>query len=570
MILGLFWMIVAQASVFLASHVLWRKVRCGEPVLDVVQFLLIRLLLISALVVAAGVTGFLAPLPLGLLGAAGLAVMLATGQHLHVQRAPWPPIGRATLALLILLGVRLLLQVWFYAPFVGDVHAYHLPKVAEWVRAGGFTREMGLDPCVTFPSGFELVETWWVVFLHHDVLIEMAGVEFAVLAFAAVAALARRVGLSPAAAALSGGLYLLTPLFAMQATGCLNDAPAAAVVLSLFALAFARVHPVALLLPLALGTGIKGTVIYALPGIALVAWLQRKEAPLRPSSVRWAFSLAVLAAAIGGYWYFRNWLWFGNPTHPMTKDGFDLGGVHVQAGIQWSSLSRNLLELLGDRIYDHHSSYQADCYREAGWGLVVFSVGMLGLILGAREDRGLRVLGGAFALSLISVFTLVSFDGWYGRFVLFFPAVACIAAARLGERSRPIAALVAAGAVLQFGATLVAADTTGPRMMALMSQPWRQRSAEPWLVKDALPPSEPVAVYSTMRSVSYMYYRADFSRNVVYLRVRNAAEMKEEMARRGVRYVYIDVSSPHRKADVQAMVDAGRLRLLTGQLYRLE
>jgi hypothetical protein len=570
MIFGLFWMIVAQASVFLASHVLWRKIRCGDPAVDVVLFLLVRLLLISALVVAAGLTGLLAPLPLGLVCAAALLILLATGQHLHLRRPSRPEIGTATLVLLALLGLRMALQVWFTAPFVGDVHAYHLPKVAEWIRAGGFTREMGLDPCVTFPAGFEIVETWWVVFLRHDVLIEMGGVEFAVLAFAAVVALSRKAGFSPGAAALAGALYLLTPLFNLQAIACLNDAPVAAVVLSIVALTFARVHPAVLFIPLALGAGIKGTAIYALPGVALLAWLQRREPLLRPSSLRWAVSLAVVAAAVGGYWYLRNLVWFGNPTHPMTRGGFDLGGVHVQAGPHWSSLTRNLHELLGDRIYDRNGSYQADAYRESGWGVLVFSVGILGLILGIREDRSVRVLAAAFGVSLLSVFTLVSTDGWYMRFVLFFPAIVCLGAARLAERSRPIAALVAAVAAIQFVATLIPADTRAPRMAAMAKQPWRERSAAPWIVGDALPPSEPLALYSTLRTTVYMFYGPDFSRRIVYLRVRNAAEMREEMVRQGVRYVYVDLRSHHRKADIDAMVKAGTLRALTANLHRLE
>lgn len=570
MIFGLFWMIVAQASVLLASHALWRKVRCGDLAVDVVVFLLIRLLLISALVLAAGVTGLLSPLPLGLAGAALLVGLLATGQHFHLRRPERPEIGTATLVLLGLVALRMALQVWFYAPYVGDAQAYHLPKIAEWIRAGGFTREMGLDPCVTFPAGFELVETWWVVFLRHDVLIEMGGVEFSVLAFAAVVALSRRLGLSSRAAALAGALYLLTPLFNIQATSCLNDGPAAAVVLSLAALAFARVHPAVLFIPLALGAGIKGTVLYALPGIALLGWLQRKEPLARPSSLRWAMALAVVAAAVGGFWYVRNAAWYGNPTHPMTRDGFDLGGVHVQAGPRLSSLTRNLQELVGERIYDRNYSHQADAYRMSGWGILAFSVGILALILGIGEDRNIRVLGAAFVVSLLSVFTLVSYDGWYTRFVLFFPAILCIAAARLASRSRPVAALVAACAAIQFAGTMLPADVTAPRMIALVKQPWRERSAAPWLLKDLVPPSEPLALYATLRSPAYMFYGADFSRRVVTLRVRNAEEMREEMVRQGVRYVYVDLASFHRRAALAAMVDAGTIRALTSNLYRLE
>jgi hypothetical protein len=48
------------------------------------------------------------------------------------------------------------------------------------------------------------------VFLHHDVLIELAGAEFLLVSFAAVRALAETAGVSPRHAGFAAFLYVLT------------------------------------------------------------------------------------------------------------------------------------------------------------------------------------------------------------------------------------------------------------------------------------------------------------------------------------------------------------------------
>src|SRR6185436_10571518 len=129
----------------------------------------------------------------GAAGVAALAVLLARGAHkglLPPARPEWP---RWVAVVAALLALRLLIQVWFFAPHVGDTISYHLPKVAEWVRAGALVREAGSDPRASFPAGFELIETWWVLFLHHDLLIEMAGLEFLLLGAAGAYAVAREL-----------------------------------------------------------------------------------------------------------------------------------------------------------------------------------------------------------------------------------------------------------------------------------------------------------------------------------------------------------------------------------------
>ncbi len=263
MALGLASFLVANAATLLGARAVLRRSATGDLALDVVLFLILRFLLVSLSVLVAGVTGLLAPLPLGLAGAAGMTLLLLLREHRGLTLPRVATLRNLLGAVLAAVAIRLVLQAWFFAPYNYDALSYHLTKVAEWVRAGGFTREMGVDTHATFPAGFELVEAWWVVFLRHDVLIEMAGVEFLALAFASVVALARRVGLGERGSLFAGLIYALVPGVHLSATSCLNDVPVAALVLATAALAAARAPLPWLLLAAGLGIGVKPTFGYA-------------------------------------------------------------------------------------------------------------------------------------------------------------------------------------------------------------------------------------------------------------------------------------------------------------------
>jgi hypothetical protein len=519
-IAGLFWMAVANAALLLAAHAVLRRVRTGNGPMNGLLFVLIHLLLISLSVLIAGIA-------------------LAQGEHRQVRRPAAPEIGRATAVLAAMIALRMLLQVWFLAPSNGDALAYHLPKVAEWMKAGGFTREMGSDYLAPLPAGFELIEAWWVVFLHHDALIELAGVEFAVAAFLAVRLLARSLGLAEKSSLLAATLYVLTPVVALQATSCLNDGPVAALVLSMAALVAASAHPALLLIPVGLALGIKGTGIYTLPGWALLWFLRRKEPVVRPASLRAAALPAAAAIVAGAFWYARNLIWYGNPVFPIKGGPLTYRDMvfYIQRGPKLTSLRYNLDSLVTQMIYDNQAGFSPICRDIAGWGILAFSIGILALLQQIRKDRALRITAAAFLISMLTVFLMVNVDRYFVRFVAFFPAVLCIAAARLAESSRPAAILLAFAAAVQFLGTLLPQERPPERLLAMARQPWRERSAAQLF--DLVPPGDPIAVYTDRRVMSYLWYKPDFSGSVVYLRVPRVDDLAEEMRRRGLRFVHV-------------------------------
>ncbi|HVR87359.1 MAG TPA: hypothetical protein VMU54_23745, partial [Planctomycetota bacterium] len=277
MIAGWLGMAAANAAALLGAHELLRKLRTGAPGVDAILFLLLRLTLLTATTLLALVTGLFTAGVLGTVGALALAALVAAGAHRRLPRVRLPDMSPVVLGVALLVLGRLLLQVWVFAPVVRDVLSYHLPKVGEWIVHGRMTANVGPDARSNFPAGFELLEAWWCVFLHQDALIEMAGVEFLALAAVAAYSLARWVDLGERSASFAALLTTLTPGLHLQATSCLNDGAAAAMMLSAAALVVHRVPPGLVLLASGLAMGLKPTFAYFAPGLLLLEWMLRKE-----------------------------------------------------------------------------------------------------------------------------------------------------------------------------------------------------------------------------------------------------------------------------------------------------
>jgi hypothetical protein len=551
--LGLAGMVAANAAVFLGASEIVRRAGPLPGALGLVGFLLARFLLISTLMLLAGTAGLLHATALGIAGIAALAALLMSGAHRRLPRLPRPEPAFAAAA--GLLALRLLLQIWFYAPCNSDAVSYHLTKIPEWVRASGFVREMGVDTLAPLPSGFELIETWWVVFLHHDVLIEMAGAEFVLLFAAGGAAVGQGLGFSPRSAAWGGLACALIPGIQAGATSGLNDVPVAALVLATFALLFGRAPWAWVAAAAGLGLGIKPTYGFAAPGFLLLAWLLRRET--RPAPGRAGLLLMALPPAV--FWYVRNLVWFGNPLHPVGSSGLHTpsGELKVQFGPSLANGVRNLGALLGPRLLDAYGSYDALSTFKAGWGLAAVLVGGVALPGLLRANPRSRPLVAGLAVSLISVLFLVHHDPWYGRFVLFFPAVLVLGTLRIPFLRFPLGLAL----VVQFAQTCFPTDQPIEQVRNLARMSWRDRSMGP-----PIPGTDPVLFRCTEpdhhRGESYLLYRPDYSRAVVFLRSDRLEELREAIRKSGARFAYVARLNPPEDPLIRAGLEEGVLRPL--------
>jgi hypothetical protein len=522
-------LLLANVAVLLGAHWALRRLRTGEASTDLVIYLMLRLGLISLAVLALGAAKLLAPAGFGLAGAGAIVLLVASGEHRRLPRFRLPDVGKGALIFAGILVVRSLLQVWYFAPFQRDALTYHLPKIGEWIQHGGFTSEWGLDLRSTFPSGFELIETWWVAPLHHDVLIEMAGLEFLLLGAAAAGDIARRLEVSPRFAFLAALLYALTPGICLQATSCLNDGPVAALWTATAALALRTVPVTILLVPIGLGIGVKPTYAYGLPGLALLGWLvSRRRAPGTRSSA----AAGMLAMLIGSVWYVRNTIVYGNPIHPMGPSGISVQAGHVaqRLGPSASGMLENLVRLADSRIYDHLGPYDPELTWISGWGCAPLAVGLISLFLLLRKDPLMRRLAGGYFVALLSVLSLVVPDPWYMRYVLFFPGLLAVAAAKVAESSRGVVLVAWTALAVQLVGTMIPGKFPLGAVTDLATLSWRDRAfyQRPELDRvDAVgfleSPGDEVKLYPL--------YRPDFSRRVVLLRAGSPDELIQVLRR---------------------------------------
>lgn len=535
---GLAWMIVANAAVLLAARTAVRRCGTGRPAADLVLFLLFRFAFIMALVIATGLAGLLTPLGLGLVSAALLAALLARGERLDF---PWnldltPGIPRLALVFLAIFAARAVFQTLIYVPIDGDATSYHLPKVAEWARAGHLLVDLGNDPRAWFPSGLELVEAWWVIFLHHDVLIELAGLEFLLLAGAATWALAGWLGLGPFGSMVASLAVATAPGLSGQAISGLNDGAAAGLVLAGAALVVHRAPPALLIFLGGLAAGVKPTAVYALPGLLLLMFLVRKTPPSpNPGSTAWI--AAGLALALGGFWFARNWVYTGNPLYPaFTKFVYDhLGRPMQRLGPSPATLIENLKVLVDFRLYDGRRPYHPILEFSAGWGPAIVACGLPTLVWALRASARMRTIAVAFAVSLASVLAQVVTDRFNLRFILWFPALPALGIGWAVERHRRLA--IPAAVALAF--TLLATTFYSHYSASFLNfhcrrDRWTEGAA--WLLE--IFPDSRVGTYGVFGPRSYLLYRPDFHVEVVSIRADSAADLRRELDRHGLDTLY--------------------------------
>jgi hypothetical protein len=507
--LRLLGLVIATGFCGSASLALRRRFDLERGSAGVLIFLLFFTTLQSLLILAAGLTGTLSAAPLVAFSAVGWALLQLRRPRLVVQLRPPDRTSSRILFGMAAVGLgSLLVKTLVLEPHTGDALQYHLPKIAEWIRAGRFVWGINHDPRQWFSAGFELVETWWVVFLRHDGLVELGGVQMALLAAAAVVTLAESLDARSGFAAV---VYLFVPAVLLQATSCGNDLAVAALVLSGYALAAAGAPRPVLALPLLLVLGVKATGAFAALGVIAFAVFQQRPPRMARGP---AAALVGTGLLLASFWYLRNLLVAGHPLYPFHGAHGEFAWTPQQGGVDPESLQATI-QALPRRLVDPYP-YQALSRNTASWGWAVLPLGLPALLLALREDRRYRLLALAFLIGATATLACVSPEDHNLRFVLWFPALFALSIARQ-KAALWLGAAVLAG-VVNFTATLV---------------PYELRFARHLQPPASIPPTEPIACVFIQAVSSYPLYHSDFSRRVVYPR------SMDELRRSGAKFVYL-------------------------------
>lgn len=613
---------LAHLALLVPTALLWRRLRPGSPSLDAPVFVFLHALVLSTLVMVLGLAGLLRPLP-AFVASLLAAVVLGTWRSRELARtvraatlrlrsvaAPERPTGAdaVLLAFACFLGLRIAAHVWWLPPYVRDTLSYHLPKVAEWIRAGALVVfETPIDRTY-WPGGFELLQAWSALFPHHDFAIELAGVGYWVLACLAVGSLARTLGLSVRDSRAAALVYGATPACLQHATTCKNDLPIAALALLLFALVldgherWTRPRRRLLLIAsiLAVGAGTKPTLVFVLPGVAFMAL----GGALRRRSIRGFLAREVgapgpVAAAcllatgglLAGYWFLRNGLLFGNPFHPAEPRIFGeyLFGAPAsdweRQGVFLSSNAfvENARAFVSQKIFDREA-FHFSLTDMTGWGWFAFACGWPAVVVGISLSTRFRWLVGGFLVSLATVLASVVSDPWHMRFALWFPAVFAIGfflvLRRLPTRRgrAALGSLAAVCIVLNLLGSLDVGGLAPADWSRMAGLPLGERSSARLGLffgtrfqdaLDRLPEDEPLGYTTNYNGFIYPLYGPDFTRDVRYVPLSDDSDLAREMKERGVRWLFASLPPPEAQRAIIAAGRAGTIRRAGEELFVL-
>ena len=602
-------MTVSAAFAAVVATFLWRGVSLGRRSVDLLGLLLLFLGIQSLHVMIAGLCGVLTGDCIALTSCVGLAVALAIPAcrrrvaecirellvpsfkvilHGMVQRRV---LALAVLGVSLYFVIHALMFVVLAPPLTFDALTYHLSKVAQWVHTGSIYLPDLPIKRVFWPSGMELLNAWWAVFPHHEVLIETPGLFFHALAIGAVWVVARNMGVSRHAAGWAAVLFAITPAIVVHGTTCLTDLSTAAIFLYLLALwtspASSDESAVRrLFITVAAGCfalGIKPTIAFMVPGLAVSAIPAVGRRDFRAlkswthvSRTVWAVVLA--AAFLGGYWYVRNAIRFGNPLYPVVV------GTNTEDGIQSGSFSLSSLRaalsllIVQGGIFDGRPII-ANLYYMAGWGWTAVCCGVPCSLFLAFKSVKFRWLFIGQVVSMCTVLAMVLSDFSCLRFLLWMPSILCVGlvgALVSGHLPRPIVwcfmALVAWTAFLNLGSGLTnATEISWRKQLCAPGKRIGRNAVIQGRFARFVPDDEDVAVFMYKEGPLYLVYGPGFSRGVFTI---EAADKPHDFAKilddAGLRFLYYDDSLDHFPQATESLrkqVEAGLMTDLSVGLY---
>jgi hypothetical protein len=516
--------------------------------------------------------------------------------------------------------VRIIIHIWYIPPYVWDTMVYHLVNVAEWVQKGRIFAVATPVDRVYWPASFELLEAWFTVFLHNDLLVKVAPFIYYILTGASAYAITRAIKLNRSLAMAVVVFYLYTPSLSIQATACKNDVGISAVYLISIAILLNLLingkqdsfplhrQLLIIMMALCLGIGIKPYMVFISPAIfiiGVIALWKIRSSGIFPNFRVWTkhhnksyisiiLLLIVSSLFLGSYWYVRNWIVFANPVHPTdfrigdhlifgTGNAVQFGpGQRGSASI--SGLLENLKSLVTIRIFDKSGAYSSHLSDMTGWGWFNFACGTSAMIYALIFIKYMRLLIVTFIISLIGLFTFISIDPWFMRFTMWFPVIFALSFACLisNLHYKWLKAILITFAIicslLNFVAVLNVGEISTEDFQKMINLPALRRSTAELThhqegmfkkVLERIPKDEIIGVCYPNNGWAYPLYDSDYSRHLEYVPI-NDIQFVRRMKEKNINYLSIERITPEQMQLIEKAVKDDYLVKIEDFLYALK
>lgn len=602
----------SAASLFVLSitYIVHRMLRSNRAPLNAITFLSLAIIVTTLFTLLMGLAGWLRPQPFLLISVIGLlmlSVVPATREaisglpgeakvwlkRLNYSWSDLPSWLKWLTAIFFAISVaRFAFLVWALPPFVWDSLTYHLTNVAEWTQRGRIELFETSMTRIFTPANFEVLASWFTVFLHHDAVVELAGIPAFILAMAAVYAGIRGFNISRESAWIGAIAYGTTPALLLSTTGTKNDPHVAALYLSALAIIidlFRRQDHsksrnmlgqiITLVLIILYAAGTKAYIAHLVPGLVVVAavgaWQSKGHGiwrrSLRNSVDQFRqttrafrlglFALLVAGVFLGSYWNVRNWILTGNPFYPYgveIEGQVVLVGAERDAELSTDRLAGNLKGLIY-KFGDRKGRVSPDLTDTTGWGWFAYALGLPAVGWALWRRPSMRTLALGFTVSLLFLFMSTRPSPWSMRYVIWFPALFSYAFASFIEYLRPwsyfaarsILGLLVLTLALNMASMLNYGRISPEDFDRMVRLPTADRDAASLRINMpveyekslAIVPRDALLGYN-VHSNGFIYplYRADLSQHLVYVPFSldgTCEELAEAMSDRGTRYLFV-------------------------------
>ena len=312
-----------------------------------------------------------------------------------------------------------------------DGFSYHLVTVDVWLQGSVLGRVPQRIWSDGYPANGELVTLWLMAFSRTDALADLTGWLPLFLAGVAVTGVARELGARRDWAFVAGAVFVITPaVIAASNTTYVDNLAIADLSAAWFVgLRATRDGPwprrLALLglmgaaMGLGLGTKLSLAIPVAAIGAVVVLGIARVD---RRGAFQAAALIGGLALLLGGWWYVRDLVVFGNPVWPFTFGPFQgvgrMDDLIVQTPPELIGLGR-LAQIATSWIGDFGATSYIFAPRVGGFGVLwlpVVAVAVVGAFRLVRERRW-TVLFGIVAPVVVTLLLMPM--PWWARLTTF-------------------------------------------------------------------------------------------------------------------------------------------------------